>query len=251
MFDKKKQLILVDHNEGNQSINDRENVDILEIIDHHRVANINTSNPVYFRNMPVGCTATILAMMYRENGLVPSQEMAGLMASAIISDTLLFRSPTTTETDRKILHELATIAKIDLEQYGSDMFAAATSLEGVDAEDILMTDSKNFEINGQNLRVSQAFTTNLQSVDKFIEDIISAMEAKKTSENLDFFGLFITDIFNEQSLVISLGKYGQALAKDFESEYNPKGYIVKGLLSRKKQFIPTLTRTISNSDQDE
>lgn len=136
----------MDHNESNQSIDDRDNVEILEGIDHHRVANIHTNSPIYFRNVPVGCTSTILAMMYKEYGLTPSKEMAGLMASAIISDTLLFRSPTTTEVDKKILRELAEIAEIDLEAYGEEMFSAGTSLEGVSVTDILMTDSKKFEI---------------------------------------------------------------------------------------------------------
>ena len=250
LIDKKKKLILVDHNEASQSIDDRDRVEILEIIDHHRVANISTSNPIFFRNMPVGCTSTILAMMYKENGLVPSKEMAGLMASAIISDTLLFRSPTTTDIDIKILNELAEIAEINLEEYASEMFAAGTSLEGVSATDLLITDSKKFEIDNVKVRVSQAFTTNLPSVDKLIADIKTSMKQIKENERIDFFALFITDIFNEQSLVISDGVYSQALAEAFEQEFIENGYIVKDLLSRKKQFIPVLTRTINNFNKE-
>lgn len=250
LIDKKKKLILVDHNEASQSIDDRDRVEILEIIDHHRVANISTSNPIFFRNMPVGCTSTILAMMYKENGLVPSKEMAGLMASAIISDTLLFRSPTTTDIDIKILNELAEIAEINLEEYASEMFDAGTSLEGVSATDLLITDSKKFEIDNVKVRVSQAFTTNLPSVDKMIADIKTSMKQIKENERIDFFALFITDIFNEQSLVISDGVYSQALAEAFEQEFIENGYIVKDLLSRKKQFIPVLTRTINNFNKE-
>ena len=250
LIDKKKKLILVDHNEASHSIDDRDRVEILEIIDHHRVANISTSNPIFFRNMPVGCTSTILAMMYKENGLVPSKEMAGLMASAIISDTLLFRSPTTTDIDIKILNELAEIAEINLEEYASEMFAAGTSLEGVSATDLLITDSKKFEIDNVKVRVSQAFTTNLPSVDKLIADIKTSMKQIKENERIDFFALFITDIFNEQSLVISDGVYSQALAEAFEQEFIENGYIVKDLLSRKKQFIPVLTRTINNFNKE-
>lgn len=246
LFDKKKQVILVDHNEASQSIDDRESVEILEIIDHHRVANIFTSNPIYFRNVPVGCTSTILAMMYKENGLKPSKEMAGLMASAIISDTLLFRSPTTTETDKRILNELAEIAEINLEEYGAEMFAAGTSLEGVSPTDIIMTDSKKFDISGKEARVSQAFTTNLLSVEPMLDDIKKSMKQIRDNENTDIFALFITDIFNEQSLVISVGDFSESLAKEFETEYDEKGYLVKNLLSRKKQFIPALTTTIQN-----
>lgn len=250
LIDKKKKLILVDHNEASQSIDDRDRVEILEIIDHHRVANISTSNPIFFRNMPVGCTSTILAMMYKENGLVPSKQMAGLMASAIISDTLLFRSPTTTDIDRKILNELAEIAEINLEEYASEMFAAGTSLDGVSATDLLITDSKKFEIDNVKVRVSQAFTTNLPSVDKMIADIKTSMKQIKDNERIDFFALFITDIFNEQSLVITDGVYSQALAEAFKQEFIEDGYMVKDLLSRKKQFIPVLTTTINNFNKE-
>lgn len=250
MFDKKKQLILVDHNESTQSIDDRDEVEIKEIIDHHRIANINTSSPIYFRNEPVGCTSTIIGMMYKERGIVPSKEIAGLMASAIISDTLLFRSPTTTETDRRILHELAEIAEINLEEYANEMFAAGTSLEGVSATDILLTDSKKFEILNNNVRVSQAFTTNLPSVNPMIEDLKISMHQILENEAIDSFALFITDIFNEQSLVLTVGKFSDALAKEFSENYSENGYLVKGLMSRKKQFIPSFTKAITKTIQE-
>nr|WP_276938295.1 putative manganese-dependent inorganic diphosphatase [Helcococcus sueciensis] len=250
LFDKKKQLILVDHNEENQSIDDRDNVDILEIIDHHRVANINTNQPIYFRNVPVGCTSTILATMYKENGITPSKEMAGLMASAIISDTLLFRSPTTTITDKIILKELAEIAEIDLEEYAAQMFSAGTSLKGVNARTILLTDSKKFDMQDQNIRVSQTFTTNLSSVDSMIDDIKKNMKFIKEDEKLDFFCLFITDIFGERSLVITDGKYSDDLAEEFGSINKDNGYIVDGLLSRKKQFIPAVNKVINNFNKE-
>lgn len=250
LFDKKKQLILVDHNEENQSIDDRDNVDILEIIDHHRVANITTNQPIYFRNVPVGCTSTILATMYKENGIKPSKEMAGLMASAIISDTLLFRSPTTTITDKIVLKELAEIAEIDLEEYAAQMFSAGTSLKGVNARTILLTDSKKFDMQDQNIRVSQTFTTNLSSVDSMIDDIKKNMKFIKEDEKLDFFCLFITDIFGERSLVITDGKYSDDLAEEFGSINKENGYIVDGLLSRKKQFIPAVNKVINNFNKE-
>ena len=190
-------------------------------------------------------------MMYKEYGLTPSKEMAGLMASAIISDTLLFRSPTTTEVDKKILRELAEIAEIDLEAYGEEMFSAGTSLEGVSVTDILMTDSKKFEIEDKNARVSQAFTTNLDSVEKFIDEIITSMTNVNNNEKTDVFALFITDIFNEQSLVITVGKLNEVIANEFGVEYKEKGYLVKDLLSRKKQFIPALTRAVSKIKEEE
>lgn len=244
--DKKKKLILVDHNEANQSIDDRDSVEIIEIIDHHRVANISTSGPIYFRNEPVGCTSTILAMMYKEHNIKPSREIAGLMASAIISDTLLFRSPTTTDTDRKILQELADIIGVNLQEYASEMFAAGTSLEGVSAKSIILTDSKKFIISDYKVRVSQSFTTNLPYLENMKDELISTMHTIKDSEGIDFLALFITDIFNEKSLVFTVGDFNIQLAKEFNKEYDDNGYIVEGLLSRKKQFIPTLTRSITN-----
>lgn len=250
LFDKKKLLILVDHNESNQSIDDLDSVEIREIIDHHRVANVNTSSPIYFRNEPVGCTSTILGMMYKEQGIRPSKEMAGLMASAIISDTLLFRSPTTTDTDKRILNELAEIAEINLEEYASEMFAAGTSLEGVSASDILLTDSKKFNIGDADIRISQAFTTNLPSLEPMIEDLKNNMKNIINNEEMNFFALFVTDIFNEQSLVLTVGEYNDALAEEFEVKYDENGYMVKNLLSRKKQFVPAVNRAISKFTQE-
>lgn len=201
------------------------------------------------RNEPVGCTSTILAMMYKEHDIMPSKEMAGLMASAIISDTLLFRSPTTTDVDKKILKELADIIDIDLQEYASEMFAAGTSLEGVSAKTLILTDSKNFIISDYKVRVSQAFTTNLPYLENMKSDLISTMLSIKESEGTDFLALFITDIFNEKSLVFTIGEFNKQLAKEFGKVYDDNGYIVEGLLSRKKQFIPALTRSIKNIER--
>ena len=189
-------------------------------------------------------------MMYKEQGIRPSKEMAGLMASAIISDTLLFRSPTTTDTDKRILNELAEIAEINLEEYASEMFAAGTSLEGVSASDILLTDSKKFNIGDADIRISQAFTTNLPSLEPMIEDLKNNMKNIINNEEMNFFALFVTDIFNEQSLVLTVGEYNDALAEEFEVKYDENGYMVKNLLSRKKQFVPAVNRAISKFTQE-
>lgn len=245
MIEGKKKLILVDHNERNQSIDDFDSVEITEIIDHHRVANIMTSNPIYFRNIPVGSSNTIIAMMYFEQGITPSKNMAGLMASAIISDTLLFRSPTTTETDKQILMRLARIADIDVEKYSMEMFAAGTSLKGKKPEDILNTDCKVFNINDNKVKVAQTFTTNLGDLGEIEERVKVKMEEMQKFNQDDIFCLLMTDIFAEKSKILVVGKYGEEIAKEFGSLYDPKGFIVDGLLSRKKQFIPTLSAAIS------
>lgn len=245
MIEEKKKLILVDHNERNQSIDDIDSVEIVEIIDHHRVANIMTNNPIYFRNIPVGSSNTIIAMMYFEQGITPSKNIAGLMASAIISDTLLFRSPTTTETDKQILMRLARIAEIDVEEYSMEMFSAGTSLKGKKVEDILNTDCKVFNINNNKVKVAQTFTTNLGDLGEIEGQIKKKMEETQKFNQDDVFCLLMTDIFAEKSKVLVAGKYGEEIAKEFGSKYDENGFIVDGLLSRKKQFIPTISAAIS------
>lgn len=245
MVEGKKKVILVDHNERNQSIDDFDSVEIVEIIDHHRVANIITNNPIYFRNLPVGSSNTIIAMMYFEQGITPSKNMAGLMASAIISDTLLFRSPTTTETDKQILMRLARIADIDVEAYSMEMFSAGTSLKGKKPEDILNTDCKVFNINDNKVKVAQTFTTNLGDLGEIEDKVKVKMNEIQKFNQDDVFCLLMTDIFAEKSKVLIAGKYGEEIAKEFGAVFDPKGFIVDGLLSRKKQFIPTISAAIS------
>lgn len=248
ILDKKKKLILVDHNERSQSIDDIESVEITEIIDHHRVANVNTSGPIFFRNIPVGSTCTILAMMYFEQGVTPNKEIAGLMASAIISDTLMFRSPTTTDIDKQILMRLSRIADIDPQTYASEMFSAGTSLVNQKPEDILLTDSKVFTVGQNYLRVSQMFTTNLDKIGQMEDSLISSMRQILDNSKENIFCLLMTDIFAEKSKVIVAGDYGKEIAKEFNVEYKEKGFMVNDLLSRKKQFIPSVTAAIVRAE---
>ena len=245
MTDGKKKLIMVDHNERNQSIDDFDSVEVVEIIDHHRVANIMTNNPIYFRNLPVGSTCTIIAMMYFEQGITPSKNIAGLMASAIISDTLLFRSPTTTDIDKQILMRLARIANIeDVEAYSMEMFTAGTSLKGKKPTDILSTDCKIFNINNKKIKVAQTFSTNLDELGDIEENLLATMNELRNVNQDDSFLLLMTDIFAEKSKVLVAGEFGEAIAKEFNVDFNEKGFIVDGLLSRKKQFIPTISAAI-------
>ena len=249
MSEEKKKVILVDHNERNQSIDDFDSIEVIEIIDHHRVANIMTNNPIYFRNIPVGSTNTIIAMMYFERGLMPSKAVAGIMASAIISDTLLFRSPTTTETDKQVLMRLARIAEIDVEEYAMKMFRAGTSLHGQKASDILNTDSKVFNISNNKVKISQIFTTDLHELDEIEVRILSRMKEMQQMNQDDAFILLMTDIFAEKSKVLVVGKFGEEIANEFSVNYDENGFVVDNLLSRKKQFIPTITAAIGKSDE--
>lgn len=174
----KKKLILVDHNERNQSIDDIEEAEIQEIIDHHRVANILTTGPVFFRAEPVGSTATIISEMYLESGIRPSKKIAGILCAAIISDTLLFRSPTTTETDKRILDRMSKIADLNPEEFADKMFRAATSLKGKSATDLVEGDVKTFNIAGEDFRVGQVMTMNPEELIPIMDELKDLMDKK-------------------------------------------------------------------------
>lgn len=217
----------------------------MQIVDHHRVANISTTSPIYFRNEPVGSTATIISKMFFENGIKPSRQIAGLLCAAIISDTLLFRSPTSTETDKYVLNKMKKIAAIDVDSFAMEMFKAGTSLEGQKPEELLKSDVKNFSIEGVNVRVCQIFTMDLESTSTVEKDLKDTMENFLENSDTETFVLMITDIFKEVSEVIIVGNFKDAIAKKFESEiYNDK-FISEGLLSRKKQLIPKISSAIS------
>ena len=241
----KKKIILVDHNERNQSIDDIDSAEIIQIVDHHRVANVSTSSPIYFRNEPVGSTATIVSKMFFENGIKPSREVAGLLCAAIISDTLLFRSPTSTETDKYVLNKMKKIAAIDVEDFAMKMFRAGTSLEGRKPDELLKSDVKNFSIEGVNVRVCQIFTMDLDSTASVEKDLKDAMENFVASSDAETFVLMITDIFKEVSEVILAGSFKEAIARKFDKDLVGDKFLSEGLLSRKKQLLPKISSAIS------
>ena len=234
----KKKLILVDHNERNQSIDDIEEAEIIEIIDHHRVANILTTSPVFFRAEPVGSTATIISEMYLESGIRPSREIAGILCAAIISDTLLFRSPTTTSTDKRILDRMSKIAGINPEEFADKMFRAGTSLKGKSAKDLVEGDIKTFTIGEANVRVGQVFTMNPEELVPIMDELKEQMAAKIKERGEDTFVLVLTDIFNQRSELLVVGEYYDDIKEEF-GELTANGTIdAAGVLSRKKQVIP-------------
>ena len=242
--EEKKKLILVDHNERNQSVDDMECCDITEIIDHHRVANVATQNPVYFRNEPVGSTCTILSKMFLEKGIVPTRQTAGLLCSAIISDTLLFRSPTATETDRMILERMAKIANINPEEFAMEMFKAGTSLEGKSPADLLNTDVKTFNIESYTCRVAQIFSMDLDNLGKIKDSLLEEMNKIRNDKKEATFVLILTDIFREESEVLVSGMFQEQLAGAFDTKIDNNSFLAKGLLSRKKQMIPKLNQAV-------
>ncbi|WP_296114637.1 putative manganese-dependent inorganic diphosphatase [uncultured Anaerococcus sp.] len=240
----KKKLILVDHNERNQSIDDIDEAEIIEIIDHHRVANILTTSPVFFRAEPVGSTATIISEMYLESGIRPSKEIAGILCAAIISDTLLFRSPTTTDTDKRILNRMSKIAGIAPEDFADKMFRAGTSLKGKSAKDLIEGDIKTFTIGEANVRVGQVFTMNPEELVPIMDDLKDQMAGKIRERGEDTFVLVLTDIFNQKSELLVVGDFYDEIREEF-GETTKNGTInAEGVLSRKKQVIPRLTTAI-------
>lgn len=233
-----KKVVLVDHNEAAQSVNGLDQVEIMEIIDHHRLADIQTLQPVSVRNEPVGSTNTILTSMYQEKGIVPSPKMAGLMAAAILSDTVLFKSPTCTEKDRIMAERLSKIARISLEELGGDLFSA--SCTGKSAEEMLKADYKKFHISGQNIGVSQITCSDSESYLARKSEFLEVLEKYKKEQELDYSILMLTDVLLEGSYLIYIGN-DDVIAQAFNVEPKDSQVFLPGLMSRKKQLIPSLT----------
>lgn len=242
----KKKIILVDHNERSQSVDGLEECEILEIIDHHRVADVFTGSPIYFRNEPVGSTATIIASIIFENGRRPSKKMAGILAAAIISDTILFKSPTSTNVDRMILDRLARMADLDIEEFAIEMFKAGTSLVGKTPEELLEQDLKSFTINKDTIAIAQVYTMDPDSLSDMKDDLLILMEETAKIQNYSIFMLMLTDIYNECSEMVVVGHNKALIAKAFGKTLVNNSFLATGVLSRKKQVIPTITSMLTD-----
>ena len=245
--DCKKQVIQVDHNERGQSVDGLEDAEILEIIDHHRIADIQTGNPIFFRNEPIGSSSSIVAKCYFEKGMTPSREVAGLLMGAIISDTLLFRSPTCTNEDVEICNKLAEIAGIkDLEAFATEMFKAGTSLKGKTVEEIYNQDFKPFNIGDLKIGVAQVNTMDIEGFMPLKDEMLEYMNSKADSEGFDFMLLLLTDILTEGSQLLFVGSNVEIVEKTFGVSIEDNTAFLPGVLSRKKQVIPPLTATINS-----
>lgn len=241
----KKKVILVDHNERSQAVDGIEEAEIIEIIDHHRLGDIETVSPITFRNQPVGCTATIINQMYEENEIEVPREIAGLLCGAIISDTLLFRSPTCTPLDERTAKKLAKISDIDLEQMAQEMFNAGSNLKGKSAEDICFQDFKQFTVNDTIFGVGQITSMSKEELaairDMMTEHLPKVLEA----HNLNMIYFMLTDILAESTELLSVGTGARGIALSaFDLPDNAKSLILKGVVSRKKQLIPVLVETM-------
>lgn len=235
---RRKQVVLVDHNEAAQSVPGLDQVDILEIIDHHRLADIQTTQPVRVRNEPVGSTNTILAAMYQEHGVVPSPKMAGLMAGAILSDTVLFKSPTCTKRDITMAERLARIAKVDLEELGKSLFSFGG--EDKTAEELFRVDYKQFHISDHNIAVSQITCGSSEELVERKDEFLAVMSKLKKEAQFDMVLLMITDVLLEGTHLLYVGD-DEVIRDAFQAEPRDSRLFLPGVMSRKKQIIPMLT----------
>ncbi len=234
---KRKKVILVDHNEKTQSADGLEEADIVEIIDHHRLGTISTSSPINFRNMSVGSTCTIIFGMFNQYGVDIPYEIAGLLLSAILSDTLLLKSPTTTKIDIDSVKRLASLLEIDYEEYGLEMFKAGSSLKGKTIEDIIYQDFKQFNTEDVNIGIGQVFTTNYDEIDEFKEDYVNELNKISSNNNYDIVCLFVTDIISNGSYILFNDKARPTLSLAYDVENIEQGQFLENIVSRKKQMI--------------
>ncbi len=239
---RKRRIILVDHNEATQAVEGFDQAEILEIIDHHRIGSLETSGPVYFRNQPVGCTATIITQMYDENGVKIPQKTAGLLLAAILSDTLVFRSPTCTPLDEATAKRLAKIAGVEINTFANEMFEAGEKLDGKTAEEVFLQDFKVFMCGDIRFGVAQGSYMTRKNL-LAAEDLLQPyLEEARNKQNVEDIYMLLTDVPKEESVVISSGRYAaEVLADGFETQPADDGsFTLPGVVSRKKQFIPAL-----------
>lgn len=238
-------VILTDHNEFQQSISDIEDLTIYGVVDHHRVANFNTAAPLFMTVEPVGSASSIVYRKFLEANVEIPKEVAGLLLSGLISDTLLLKSPTTHVTDHKVAKELAEIAGVNLEEYGLAMLKAGTNLSTKTAEELIDIDAKTFELNGSNVRIAQVNTVDIPEVLERLSDIKVAIKASMNANGYDDFVFMITDIVNSNSEIIALGAHPEKSEAAFNFTLNDDHAFLAGAVSRKKQVVPQLTESFN------
>ena len=242
----RKKVILVDHNESGQSVMGLGQSEIVEIVDHHKIGDLTTNNPINFRNMAVGSTNTIIYQLFKERNLDIPRDIAGLMVSGILSDTLILKSPTTTSYDEEAVKELSSIAGIDYEKYGIDMFKAGTSLKGKTKEEIINTDIKSFNYDDETrYAVSQIFTLDIDSINKDLDSYVELIETMKKNGNYKFIVVAITDILKNGSYFIFTSSGKDIIEAGYAIQNIKQGMYIDGQVSRKKQIVPALINGIN------
>ncbi len=246
---RKKQVILVDHNEQSQAVDGIEEAEVLEIIDHHRLGTMETLGPVYFRNQPVGCTATIISEMYREAGVAIDETIAGLLCSAIISDTLMFRSPTCTTLDQTTAEMLAEIAKVEIATLADEMFHAGSNMRNKTAKEICFQDFKKFNVNDLSFGVGQISLLNQIELEEVKEKIGSYLDVVREEQSLNMVFFMLTNIFEEYTELMCCGEEAKEQAiSAFDLWEDTEDIILQGVVSRKKQLIPNFVISLQQKD---
>ena len=238
-YNHKKKVILVDHNSYEQSAIGLEEADIIEIVDHHNLSNMVTTHPINFRNMPLGSTNTIIYLMYKENNIKIPKDMAGLMLSGILSDTLILNSPTTTNIDKDAVNNLSRIAGVDYKKYGFDMISYGTNLSGKTKEEILYNDFKRYPTNSGTIGLGQIYTTNIDEIEQEKEEYIDMLNKVSKINEYKFLALFVTDIIKNGTYIYYSDEAKEILSKAFNVEIT-QGYYLTGILSRKMQILPNI-----------
>lgn len=239
------EVILVDHNEFQQSVSNISDVKVVEVIDHHRINNFATNDPIYYRAEPVGCTSTILLKMFKENDVYIEKKMAGLMLSAIVSDTLLLKSPTCTKQDVLAANLLAEQAEVNLETYGLNMLKAGANLSNKSIRTLLTMDSKEFILKQSKVEIANVNAVDTQELLEKKSELENEMNKVIKEKRLDLFLFTITDILNNDSVVISLGNKAKSVESAFNVTLHDNIATLKGVVSRKKQVVPALTNVLS------
>lgn len=243
----KKQLILVDHNEKSQAVDGIEETEILEIIDHHRLGSLETISPIFFRNQPLGCTSTIIYQMYQEKGVEVEPKMAGLLCSAILSDTLMFRSPTCTPMDKQAAETLAKIAGVEVEELATAMFEAGSDFKSKTTEEIFYQDFKTFSLDEADFGVAQVSAVSEKQLKSIKANLQTYMNTVLATKNIDMVFLMLTNILNEETELLYAGNNAEDLIRrSFGAEHTGDSFILPGVVSRKKQLIPVMIETLQN-----
>ncbi len=244
-YDRKK-VILVDHNEIKQSVDGLNEAIILEIIDHHALGNLTTNVPISFRNMILGSTNSIIYNLYKEAGIEIPKEIAGLMLSGILSDTLILKSPTATERDKEIAKDLACIAELDIQEYGMEMLKAGSSLKGLSIEEVVFYDHKEYTANDMNFGISQVFTLDYEDILEHKEEYIDFLNKSCKARGFKVMAFYITDIVNNGSYVLYNSSAEKLMSLAYEIEDMHEGYYLPGVISRKKQMVPNIMSELEN-----
>ncbi|EHL95852.1 inorganic diphosphatase PpaC [Lentilactobacillus parafarraginis F0439] len=238
-------VMLVDHNEFQQSVSDIKDVTITHVVDHHRISNFQTEQPLFYRAEPLGCCSTVIVKMFDENKIEIPAQLAGLMLSAIISDTLLLKSPTTTDQDKIAVKTLAEIADIDYEKYGIEMLKAGTNVAAKSDQELIDSDAKSFTMGGKSVRIDQINVVDFEDIDNRKDDIKNAMTKEAADKNYDLFLVLVTNVLNSDSKLLAVGEPLDAVEKAFNAKFADDTMPLPGVVSRKKQVVPPLTDALS------